>query len=276
MAESVNQRIADRLVRRQIQAARIEAGLRAQVLERLAVLEQDILAAIKTADPTEFALLSRRRREVEDLMREELGPLIQDRYARLAGLLDAALLRLGQSEVAAVETIVNAAAGDDVIEALPSQRHLRAGITQTLFPSPSKPTDPSATGSEWWSRAADSLTQRVRDTLLVSVSLEESLTEMTRRVRGTAENNFADGVMARGRADATRLLTTQVTNALGETRTAVAAANPTRLIVIHQSVLDSRTSILCLSRNGLKYTADTHEGIGHDVPYLNGVPYHPS
>jgi len=276
MAETVNQQIADRLVRRHIQAARVESALRQQVLERLAMLEQDILAAIKTADPTQYALLSRRRREVENLMQDALDPLIQARYARLAALLDTALLRLAQSEAEAVQTILAEETDEDKAGiVVPSDRQLRAGVTQTLFPSPATPTTASATGADWWGRAAESLTQRLHDTLLVSVSLEESLTQMTQRVRGTADMGFQDGVMARARQDATRLLTTQSTNALSEARMAVGDRNPQRLIAVHTSTLDSRTSYICLARNGLRYTLPDHEPINHDVPYLNGPPYHP-
>jgi hypothetical protein len=276
MAESVNQQISDRLTRRQLQAGRVETALRRDVMEQLAILEQDVLAAIKATDPTQFALLTRRRREVETLMAEELDPLIQDRYTRIAALLDAALLRLGTKEAEAVETIVNDVTEEETVAEQPSERRLRGGIVQGLFPSAATPTDLSTTGSDWWTRQGTSLSQRVGDQLTVSVSLEESLTQMTQRVRGTSENGFQDGLMGKARQDASRLLTTQMTNTVGETRAAVAAANASRLIVIHQSVLDSSTSIICLARHGLRYTADTHEPINHAIPYLSGVPYHPS
>src|SRR5262245_9616145 len=107
MADNVNQRIADALTHRHLRALRFEAGLRRQVLEQLAVLESEILASLKANDPTEFVLLARRRRAIETLMTSEIDPLIQERYARLAALIDAALLRLGRQEATALETIVN-------------------------------------------------------------------------------------------------------------------------------------------------------------------------
>jgi hypothetical protein len=276
MSESVNQQIADRLVRRQILAGRVEAGLRRDVLERLAILEEDVLASVKAADPTQFVLLSRRRREVETLMDEEVDPLIQARYAALAALLDAALVRFARQEAAAVQEIVNTTADEEVIADVASNRQLRIGVTQSLFPSASKPTDLSAIGSDWWARAGASVSQRLRDQLTVSVSLEESLTQLTQRVRGTQAQGFNDGIMARARQDATRLLTTQMTNAVTEARMVVGDRNPARLIAIHQSVLDSRTSYVCLARNGLKYTLREHDPIGHTIPYLGGPPFHPN
>jgi hypothetical protein len=276
MAESLNQQIADRLVEQQLKAARVEAQQRREVWAILFLLQQDLVAAITATDPTQWALLSRRRREVETLVAEELDPLITSRYQQIAALIDAAMLRLAKQETQAVERIVNTVTGEETIEAQPSERRLRAGVVLGIFPSATTPTDLSAQGAEWWQRQGSSLSQRLGDQLRVSVSLEESLPQMTQRVRGTRANGFEDGLMGKARQDASRLLTTQTTNAVGEARAAVAASNPIGLIVIHQSVLDSRTSSICLSRHGLKYTADTHESIGHSIPYLSGVPYHPN
>lgn len=39
----------------------------------------------------------------------------------------------------------------------------------------------------------------------------------------------------------------------------------------------AHNSSICLGRHGLRYTVGPeHEPIGHSIPYLNGVPYHPS
>src|SRR4029453_6569579 len=208
MAESLNQQISDRLVRRQLRAGRIEAGLRQQIFTQLAILEQDILAAIKVADPTQFALLARRRREVETLMAGDIDPLVQDRCAHIAALLDAAFLRLATEEAGAVAGIVNDVTGEGTVDEQPTPRHLRAGVTQSLFPSASSPTDLSTTGEDWWQRQGESLSQRLGDQLTVAASLEENLTQMTQRVRGTSTHGFQDGLMGKARQDASRLLTT--------------------------------------------------------------------
>jgi hypothetical protein len=277
VAESVNQQIADRLVRRELQAGRVETGLRQEVFAQLAILEQDVVAAIKATDPTELVLLASRRREVEALMAEELDPLIRSRYAHIAALLDGALLRLGVNEAQAVEQIVNDVTADDTITEQPSERRLRAGITQGLFPSASTPTDLSTTGADWWERQGDSLSQRLGDQLMVSVSLEESLSQMTQRVRGTSDNAFQDGLMGRARQDAARLLTTQMTNTVGETRVAVALVNAASLVLHHQSLRDGKTSYICIARDGKRFSADAeHRPLGHSLPYLQGIPYHPS
>ena len=277
MAETVNQAIADRLTERQLQVGRVETEQRRAGWAVLALLETEVLAALKLADPTQFALLARRRREVETLMREEIDPLIQVRYAQLAALLDEAMMRLATHEAGVVQQVVNDATDEETITAVPSERRLRTGVVHGLFPSATTPTDLSTTGRDWWARQGASLQLRIHDQLMVSVSLEESLTQATTRIRGTAENAFTDGLMARARDDAARLVRTQTTHALGEARVAVAERNAAQLMLVHSSILDSKTGYICIARHGLKYSAEVpHEPIGHSMPYLTGVPYHPS
>ena len=268
--------ISDKLVERQLQAGRVEAGLRREVFIQLALLESEIVSSLKRNDPTEFFLLARRRAEVRRLMADEIDPLVTERYEHIADLLDAALMRLARNEAGAVQAIVNGVTQEQTIKEEPSQSQLRAGVVRGIFPSPATAQDFATTGNDWWKRQGTSVAQRLHDQLTVGVSLEESLTELARRVKGSSEAAFSDGVMAKARNDASRLLTTQMTNTIGEARVAVAERNAPQLMLVHSSVLDSRVSTICLSRHGLKFTSDTHEPIGHSIPYLSGVPYHPS
>ena len=275
MAESVNAQIADALTEQQLRDARVEMGLRREVFAQLALLESEILSALKSHDPTDFALLARRRQEVQRLMAAEIDPLVTERYQHIATMLDEALMRLALHEVEVVQQVVNVEADEEIIAVLPSERRVRAGVVHGLFPSATKPTDLATTGRGWWERQGAGLTQRLGDSLTVGVSLEETLVQLTQRVRGTPENNFTDGIMARARDDAARLVRTQTTNAVSEARVSVAERNAARVYAVqHISILDSRLSYICAARHGLRYRLPDHEPIGHNISYLSGIPYH--
>jgi hypothetical protein len=273
VAETVNRTIADSLTARQLRVGRAESQERRAVWAILALLEADILDALKVADPTEFVLLTRRRREVDALM-VDVEALITTRYEAIADETTDWLVRLAQQEAGVVQDIVNEATSDETIEAMPSARELRAVVTQTLIPTPTTPTDLSATGEEWWQRQGASLTLRLRDSLRQGVTQEERLTHLAQRVRGTSDQGFRDGLMERARQDASRLLTTEVSNATSEAHAAVARVNAEAVLLEHTSVLDSGTTLVCIARHGARYRADTHAPVGHSLPYLNGVPYH--
>jgi hypothetical protein len=275
MPASLNAQLADAFVEEDLQARRVEAHLRREVLALLALLQGDLVAALKASDPTAFALLRRRKRAGKVFVTEEATPLITTRYAQIAGQLDTAFTRLARHQADQAQTLVNAVTGTETVTELPSARELRLRVTESLFPSASTATDASTTGAEWWIRQGEGLVTKLGDQVQVSVGLDESLTQLTQRVTGTPAQSGQDGLMAKAATDATRLLTTQTTNAVSEARVAVAEANQEQFILVHQSVLDSRTSTICLARDGLQYTADAdHTPIGHDIPYLNGPPYH--
>lgn len=278
MAGAINQEISDKLLERQLLVGRVESSLRRQVWDQLRILEDEILRVLKSTDPTAFVLLARRRREVQRLMEEEVNPLIVLRYERLAPLMDEAMMRLARQETGVVQEVVNTATDAETITEMPSERQLRAGVVLGIFPSATKPTDFATFAQDWWKRQGESLSQRMSDSLTVGVAREESLTDLTRRVRGSADNAFADGLMGKARQDASRLLTTQVSHALSEARVAVGRVNASQVVLQHHALLESRNvCVICFVRHGKRYTADAaHQPIGHALPYLTGVPYHNS
>ena len=277
MAAGVNAQIADAMTARLLRVGRVTTGLRGDVWRQLAVLEADMLALVKLADPTESPLLRARRRALEHLMAQEIDPLIRARVSGLAAFLTATLVRLAEQEAQFVQDSVNAVTEEETLPDVPTQTALHRGVVETLIPTPQKPTDLSTTGAEWWTRLGATLSQRLHDSLLMGVVLEESLAQLQVRIHGTQDNGFEDGVMARARTQAAQLVQTQVTNAVGEAHAAIGVRNASpALVAIHSSILDSRTSYICLSRHGLRYTIPEYKPIGHEIPYLTGVPYHPS
>jgi hypothetical protein len=275
VAEPVNAQIADAMTARLLQVGRVETHERQEVWALLLLLEADLLSALREADPAQFSFLVARRRAVQVLLRDELDPLVTTRYAQIARDVDTFLIALAEQEAAVTRRIVNRETEARTVDEMPSDAALRRVVRQTLIPTPTTPTDLSATGGEWWERQATGLVQRLGDSLMVGVSLEEATPTLVARVQGTQANGFQDGIMAKAKVDAARLLRTQTTNAVSEAHVATADANAGALLIAHSSVLDSHTSLLCLGRHGLRYSVPEHEPVGHAVPYLGGPPYHP-
>jgi SPP1 gp7 family putative phage head morphogenesis protein len=276
MAESLNTRLHDAFTRRQLRVARVEIGLRREVWRQLALIETELLAVLKVADPFEQRLLRRRQRLIAALLAEEYTPLVTARYARIDEEMQAALLMLAMDEIGATRRIINAVTEEEEMEETPSEAEVQTRLSTTLIPTATRPTDLSATGSTWWERQRDGLLQLLEDQLMVAAALDETLTQATARLRGTSEQGFQDGVMARARSDAARLAQTQVTSAVTQARELLGMANAgVQFVLIHSSIIDSSTSYICLGRHGLMYTLG-HEPISHSIPYLGGTPYHPN
>jgi hypothetical protein len=277
MAETINTQITDALTRRHLRVLRAEARHRQELMGVLAVLEADLLFALKGRDPTEPRLLAWRRRRVAQLIEEDLAPLLEARYDTLDTMTAAFLIALTMQEAIVVRDVVNGTTEEEVLDTPAPPDVLRRRLSTGLFPSIVTATALSATHTDWWQRLQDSFQQRLGDQLMVGVTLEEPLTTIVERVKGTPEQGFQDGLMQKAREEATRLLRTEVTHAVGTAREVLAEVNAGKVVLEHHSILDNRTTIICQGRHGLRFQAEPpHEPIGHSIPYLTGVPYHPA
>ena len=275
MAESLNTDISDALLTQHLRTARVGTATRQEVLRLLALLEADLVAVISVADPSAPALLRARQLILEQLVGDEIRPLVQARYATISETTQTAATRLAVFDAQNTVATINSIAEITVLREAVSSDTLGRLVRETLVPSVATSQELSATVSTWWTRQAANLEQRVYDQLNVGIVQGETLPQLVRRLRGTRANGFTDGVMDISRRDATRLVRTQFNAVANTAQLAVYDANPQSLNAIeHMSTLDSRTSPQCIARDGLRYTVSTHEPIGHAVAFLGGCPYH--
>jgi hypothetical protein len=88
-------------------------------------------------------------------------------------------------------------------------------------------------------------------------------------IRGTKSSSYTDGAFQLARQNLETVIRTALTHATSFTSQAFYVINDTLIggAVIWLSVLDGRTTEMCIERAGKRYTADTHRPIGHSVPW---------
>ena len=112
--------------------------------------------------------------------------------------------------------------------------------------------------AEWWSRARNDLLFKVKG--IIKQGIIESLDkgQITSRLKGAFDGN---------RAQAAAVVQTSLHTIANDARQSVYEANEDIIDGYYWlSTLDSRTSILCVSRSGLKWTIDK-KPIGHSLPF---------
>lgn len=124
---------------------------------------------------------------------------------------------------------------------------------------------------EWFETLGAARQQRMQDALRMGFVNGETVDEMIRRIRGTRAANFADGIINTDRRHAEAIVRTATHQYAAGARAEFYSRNDD-LIAEEQwsSVLDNRTTDLCMVRDGLRYTTGDHEPIGHKVPWLAG------
>ena len=111
---------------------------------------------------------------------------------------------------------------------------------------------------EWVDGLRDSQFSRVRDAVRIGIVEGETLDQIVRRIRGTRRNRYADGILEIGRREAQAVVRTAVNHVATRAREALYAANADILKGVQWvSTLDSRTTPVCMARDGRVFPLDS-------------------
>jgi hypothetical protein len=249
-----------------IQGLRHGAWLVQRVRQQIARLTRGLVAALHELD------LPRTRRQAGaalGLGLPILGDLVHSTYVDIAEEMQ------DESGALAVQHMIQLVADLNTLEdtptplRAPSANVVLVAVAQTLFPSSTQGTTPSATATEWWRRQAVKVTQAVSDQVRAGTVAGESDTQLTQRLTGTRALQYRDGLMSRVSRAAEVVAQAQAAMAPVQGTVAVARANRTQVTALqHSSIMDERTTDICRARDGKQWTSDTQAPIGHTLPFL--------
>ena len=156
------------------------------------------------------------------------------------------LVDFADLESTATRMAVNGAVGVDVMS---------VGISETVMRELARDTVIlGAPSAEWWSRQETDLTRRFADTMRKGVIAGETTDQLIRRVRGTKAAEFTDGIMQASRRNAAALVRTSLSAVSAAAREATYQANDDVIRgTQHISVLDGRTTVICLAYSGASW-----------------------
>lgn len=124
--------------------------------------------------------------------------------------------------------------------------------------------------SEWAVDIEKSRMTRIRDAVRIGFVAGETIPEIVRKIRGTKANGYADGIIEIDRRSAESVARTAIAHTASVAREQMVQANADLVKAVQWvSTLDTRTTEICMVRDGLQYTTD-HQPIGHKVPWLGG------
>ena len=123
---------------------------------------------------------------------------------------------------------------------------------------------------DWADNLADDRLRRIVNTVRQGYLLGDTTESIARKVRGTANKGYQDGILQISRANAASITKTAVNHLAATARNSFAKANAD-IIKSKQwlSTLDNKTSPPCIIRDRLMYTLEG-KPLGHKIPYLQG------
>jgi hypothetical protein len=264
--------IFDNLATSQMEAIRVERTLERRVRAQFRTLFREIAELLRANNPMDAQRIQTQRRRLQELIDNNIAPAVEaqidttreqvkESIALLAGLLLAATLRA-----------INRGAGEQVATTLPNEAALRRALTLALVPI----GDQEATLDDWLDRIQQRTIERIGDEIRRGIERQDDVERIITNLLGTRGTRFQDGIQAKISTGLAALIATYANTALNEARIATYEANADYVKAVrHVSILDSRTSAICIARSGGRYRVPGFEPIPPTrLPFLGGPPYH--
>jgi hypothetical protein len=259
---TVNETIRDAEIGHQINLSRYSNGVVMKMIALLNRTDSDLFAALAAAlDRAEGA---------QNFSVDRLNSLLQS----VRSINAAAYQQVGRALTADMRSLVDYEAGfqsqlfGSELPRLVSVASV--GVDQVYGAAMSRPFQGRLL-SEWAQSLESDRMTRVRDAVRIGFVENQTNPEIVKRIRGTRANGYADGLLEIDRRSAESVARTAVSHTAGFTRDKFYEANNDLIkAVVWTSTLDSRTSEICMLRDGLEYENGTYKPLGHSYPWLGG------
>lgn len=243
-----------------IDLLRFAAAVEQDIASFLLALRDDLIQTLNRRDLTDA-----RRARVQATL-SDTQDAIRATYAQIATHTDTMLVALATSEVAYVPAAINASLGVSVATKVVPKQALATLVTDSLvMGSPL---------SAWWARQAGDTELRALSQVRLGVASGETTPQIVRRIVGTAKQ---PGVLAASFREAQTLVRTAVAAIGNSAQLAAYQANRDIFKGYEQvSVMDTRTSEICIAYSGATWDLDYRPTGKNDLPFNGGCPRHPN
>ena len=238
--------IADNILTHQIHLARLEAGDRKRVLALINKMRAELNAKLNSQTLTELG-----KQDVNRLLKQA-NETIEGYYQQAAQIVDMPELAIntakatGQAIEAGIMTAVS----------MPTDKYLLSLAGNVLIEG--------APSAAWWAKQSADMQFKFSGAVRQGLIAAETNQQIVRRVTDAIEVS---------RRNAAALVQTSVAAVASDARMAVYKENADVIAALeHLSTLDSKTTPVCVARDGLRWTTDLVP-IGHSVPFAN-TPIH--
>jgi SPP1 gp7 family putative phage head morphogenesis protein len=244
--------ISDRVTIQTINLLRLAEGLTLPILRDLRELEKELLADLEdTVGKTDFTIT-----RLKALLRQTQDT-IKTAYNAIAVANEQGLTEVVGIAGRMTASAINASVGASVVSVAWSAAQLSEIATGTLIDG--------RVIRDWWEKQDAVLRDRFAAEMRVGQLRGETIDQLARRIRGTKEMGFKDGVMDASRAQARTLVRTAALSVSNAARMEVYAKNDELIKGVQWvATLDPRTCPICIPLDGLQWNFPPDEGGGGD------------
>lgn len=238
----ISEELAAAEISNALQLERVKLNLVNSALAILEKLQERLIADLSSNDPTEPAKKIYQQWRLEAAI-ANCKKVSGEYYGNISGRFKESAVELAKVNQTTFAKAIENLLGADIISV-----DLSAGVIKSIVEGS---LSNGATTAEWFKRQSAKLTQDYSDTLTEGLASGESLSQLIRRVRGTREAAYADGIFGIARNNAASLVKTSTQSVLQDARFSLYKDNADLIKGVQWlSTLDRRTSGICKALSG--------------------------
>lgn len=256
--------LADKFTMQDVNLSRFEAGERLKIRRLLSGLSDQLTVQLDKILPDDEQTFSRRRLQA---LFKATDLTIQNTYAKIAKTHDESMMGLAEVSADKTRQAINKAIGVSIANVGLPESVLKALVNDDIsLGLPAK---------EWWAGQSTRLRQRFQNTIRQGVFAGETLSDLTRRVRGRRENGFKDGIMDTTTHEAEALIRTSVQSIAQNARMETFKANDDVIKGVQWlSTLDLNTTPQCQALSMQSWSLDGEPLEGTTLAFPGPPPIH--
>lgn len=248
---NISDALHDGVVTHTVNLLRLAAGEQKAVLGMLKKLEAELVVDVQEGAGT--ALNQARLGALLKQTKATIGTA----YAGIDKKHGKTLAKVAQLEATKTANVTNSAIGVAVVAVGQSPEQLAAMAGKTLIHGKHP--------AEWWQKQGADLQDKFANQMRMGMARGEGVDALVRRVRGTKEAAYTDGLMQASKAQAEALVRTSVITTANEARIQTLINNGDVVKGIQWvATLDSRTTPICRALDRLQWSLPDFKPVGHD------------
>ena len=261
---TINERVDEALSQHDLDLIRYANGHIKDVVKKINNLQAELIDLIKTSEPKNRATL-------EGLL-AQVNSAIDRSYASIAIKSVDEFKDLARLESKAVSKITERVFRAPIAPNLIDENIVLKIVDDGLAPN----TSDGMTIRNRWNKQRDGLKLNTRDGLNYAIQNNQGLDDMLRIIRGNKSLNFKDGVVWKNKTAADTLIRTATDTVVNASRLATYERNQDTVKGIQvNAILDSRTTILCRTRNGWAWRLPSYRPFkGTPEKFMGSPPWH--
>ena len=267
--QTETERVASELLLTAIAFERFGSDMTSRVMEHFRAMERDLVAVMVDIDYQAPRSKAERDERLAALM-DAAEDIVEDTYREITDEMTDDLRTVAEtSEGSAVNALFLAFGAAFLVG------KLRAVPVERLHDVADGVRFDGATVSEWLSQQQADTFFRFKRAVMDGGSNDLTIAEIIETLTGSREAQRRDGAFQTPRRNVETLIFTAVQVVATAARLALYEMSDGLVPAVgHLSILDSKTSQICMAYSGKRWRLPDYDPIGHNLPFGNATPRH--